>query len=87
MPRSIDCPKCQGKMGDGVIVDMGYGAVVHQSLAAGTDQSLALVGAQGTQEGRHSDRHFALHPVRISGKLRHTANLILAKMNALAVAF
>lgn len=25
MPRSTDCPKCQGKMGDGVIVDRGYG--------------------------------------------------------------
>ena len=25
MPRSTDCPKCQGKMAEGVIVDMGYG--------------------------------------------------------------
>ncbi|MEO7787391.1 MAG: hypothetical protein ABIR77_06150 [Sphingomicrobium sp.] len=25
MPRSTDCPKCQGKMSEGVLVDMGYG--------------------------------------------------------------
>ena len=28
MPHSTDCPKCQGKMSEGVIVDMGYGQSV-----------------------------------------------------------
>ena len=28
MPRSTDCPKCQSKMSEGVIVDMGHGQSV-----------------------------------------------------------
>ena len=50
MPRSTDCPKCQGKTTGGVIVDNGHRAATVSQWQSGRDH-VAFGWAQNPRKG------------------------------------